>query len=125
MNDEFIPCATYFSAMDELICLTEDCSYRSDVADLYLDILYHPHEERIVGVKLKEAKFLLTAARRIVANIQQNPYTIFVSVAIVLEVARIAVISSTLKSTGETYNKLIPPDVRKILISPATFMLLK
>ena len=43
----------YDRYMDHLIYLKEDVSYRADRVDPALTLLWHPHEERLVGVKLK------------------------------------------------------------------------
>lgn len=50
---KFQPVATYFPAMDFAIYLKEDCSYREDRIDRGLTLLWHPYEERAVGVRLK------------------------------------------------------------------------
>ena len=50
---QFKPRATYYPAMDWLLVLFEDVPYRADslsVGDI--DILWHPHENKIVGVKI-------------------------------------------------------------------------
>src|ERR1700749_3569864 len=48
----FRPCATYFRAMDHLIYLGEDVSYRAKHIDSSLDVLLHPQEDRVIGVKV-------------------------------------------------------------------------
>ncbi len=55
---EFRPVAKYFAAMDCLIYLREDCSYRAVRLDQMRTVLLHPHEDRAVGVKLKGIKFV-------------------------------------------------------------------
>lgn len=48
----FTPSTQYYPAMDELIILTEDVSHRSQwCSDLPIEILWHPYEDRIVGMK--------------------------------------------------------------------------
>lgn len=49
---EIVPRAQYFRAMDCIIYLTEDCSYRARPIDDTLELLMHPQEERVVGIKL-------------------------------------------------------------------------
>lgn len=48
----FKPSARYYQAMDHLLYLNEDCSYRSQWIDPTLDVLLHPYEDRIVGAKI-------------------------------------------------------------------------
>lgn len=55
----FKPCGFYLEPMDELFILTEDCSYRADYKSDYIDLLWHPYEERLVGVKIKGFKTLV------------------------------------------------------------------
>ena len=50
---DFKPCARYYEAMDIILYLKEDVSYRADRVDSWLTLLWHPYEERAVGVKLK------------------------------------------------------------------------
>lgn len=47
------------SEMDQLVFLREDVSFRADRVDEYLTLLWHPYEERLVGLKLKgiQSKF--------------------------------------------------------------------
>lgn len=52
------PTTTYVKGMDCLLFLREDCSYRADRVDVYLTVLWHPHEQRLVGIKLKGCSFL-------------------------------------------------------------------
>lgn len=54
----FEPTAKYIPAMDCLIYLREDCSYRAVRLNTFQTILLHPHEDRPVGVKLKGMRFL-------------------------------------------------------------------
>jgi len=54
---EFRP-TRYFSAIDAMIYLREDVSYRAERVDPFLTVLWHPTEERLVGVKLKGFRFL-------------------------------------------------------------------
>jgi hypothetical protein len=55
---EFRPAARYIAAMDCLIYLREDCSYRAVRLNPYQTILLHPYEDRPVGIKLKGVTFL-------------------------------------------------------------------
>jgi hypothetical protein len=49
---KFKPCLHYDSIMDWTILLTEDCSYRSKYINDYMQELYHPYEDRLVGFKI-------------------------------------------------------------------------
>jgi hypothetical protein len=62
---EFKPSARYIAAMDCLIYLREDCSYRAVRLNPYQTILLHPYEDRPVGVKLKGMRFLQHRLRAI------------------------------------------------------------
>jgi hypothetical protein len=63
---EYSPVARYYTAMDHMLYLSEDCSYRADRVDPFLTVLWHPHEERIVGIKLKGVRFLFERVKAIV-----------------------------------------------------------
>lgn len=54
----FKPVARYYEAMDCVIYLLEDLAYSADRVDGFLTLLWHPHEERLIGVKLKGFRFL-------------------------------------------------------------------
>ncbi len=50
---EFKPFARYFPAIDAMLFVREDVSYRAEMIDeQYLTLLWHPWEPRLVGVKL-------------------------------------------------------------------------
>ncbi len=52
----FTPGVTYHCGMDWLLLLTEDVSYRADpLVPGVVDVLWHPHEDRIVGLKIWDA----------------------------------------------------------------------
>lgn len=52
-SNEFKPCVGYYSAMNLILYLNEDCSYRAQYVDSFLEVLWHPYEDKIVGIKLK------------------------------------------------------------------------
>jgi hypothetical protein len=54
----FEPVARYYGSMDFLLFLKEDVSYRADRVDPFLTVLWHPEEDRLVGVKLKGFRFI-------------------------------------------------------------------
>jgi hypothetical protein len=45
--------------------LNEDCSYRADRVDQFLTVLWHPHEDRLVGIKLKGFRFLFERIKNV------------------------------------------------------------
>lgn len=50
------PNVRYYTAMDMVLLLTEDVSYRARPYNRYVELLLHPEEERIVGIKVLHAK---------------------------------------------------------------------
>jgi hypothetical protein len=66
---EFAPfeaCASYIEPMDQITYLQEDESYRAYRVDQFLTILWHPHEERVIGIKIKGIRFLFESLRSII-----------------------------------------------------------
>ena len=55
---EFGVVSRYNLNMDFFLYLVEDCAYRADRVDGFLTVLWHPHEDRLVGLKLKGFRFL-------------------------------------------------------------------
>ncbi|MGA8991302.1 MAG: hypothetical protein WB500_13150 [Rhodoplanes sp.] len=66
---EFRPAAKYIPAMDCLIYLREDVSYRAVRLDPYRTVLLHPQEDRPVGVKLKGMRFVTEKARAVLRSV--------------------------------------------------------
>jgi hypothetical protein len=56
--EPFTPIATYYQTMDYLLYLKEDVSYRADRVDKLLTLLWHPHEENLVGIQLKGFRYV-------------------------------------------------------------------
>jgi hypothetical protein len=85
---KFIPCARYYETMDLLLYLEEDLSYRADRVDEFLTLLWHPQEDRAIGVKLKGFRFLFQRLKAALAaqNVQLGD-GVFVSLVAALEVA--------------------------------------
>jgi hypothetical protein len=52
-SNGFHPVARYYPAMDHLLYLKEDCTYRADRVDEWLTLLWHPYKWDLVGIKLK------------------------------------------------------------------------
>jgi len=69
LPDEFRPVAKYIPAMDCLIYLREDVSYRAIRLDQYRTVLLHPQEDRPVGVKLKGTRFVVEKARAVLKSV--------------------------------------------------------
>jgi len=67
--EAFEPCASYSEPMDQLIYLCEDVSYRADRVDQFLTILWHPHDERVIGIKLKGIRALFDGLQSIVSAV--------------------------------------------------------
>lgn len=67
--EEFQPVAKYVPAMDCLIYLREDVSYRAVRLDQYRTVLLHPQEDRAVGVKLKGMRFVTEKARAVLRSV--------------------------------------------------------
>jgi len=70
--EPFEPCATYSAPMDCIVYLREDESYRADRIDQFLTILWHPHEDRVIGIKLKGIRFLFESLRSIVQTVTRK-----------------------------------------------------
>ena len=61
----FSPHAKYHVGMDALYYLEEDCAYRAERIDQFLSILWHPHEARAVGIKLKGIRYYFTLLKEL------------------------------------------------------------
>lgn len=61
MVGEFKPCVRYYEAMDYLLLLEEDVAYVAEYKTQFLTLLWHPHEKRLVGVKIENYSFLKNA----------------------------------------------------------------
>lgn len=64
---EFQPCARYFAPLDCMIYLREDLPYRADRVDEFLTLLWHPQENRAIGVKIKGFRQIFATLRTVVA----------------------------------------------------------
>lgn len=51
------PVVCHHDSMDFILYLEDDLAYRADRVDSYLTVLWHPHDERIVGLKLKGFRY--------------------------------------------------------------------
>lgn len=59
----FEPRALYYETMDFLLYLEEDLPYRADRVDQFLTLLWHPHEDRAIGVKIKGIRVVFDRIR--------------------------------------------------------------
>lgn len=64
-NRVFSPKARYYPALDFLMYLNKDCSYRADRVDSWLTLLLDPQEDVLVGLRLKGFKFLFERLKAI------------------------------------------------------------
>jgi|HubBroStandDraft_1064217.scaffolds.fasta_scaffold00104_23 hypothetical protein len=98
----FEPCARYYDAMDFLLYLQEDLSYRADRVDHYLTLLWHPLEDRAIGVKLKGFRYLFQRIQAIVGTHEINILeTDFVPLVSALEVAMTAGLGAATMAVAE------------------------
>jgi len=65
----FEACASYSAPMDCIIYLREDEPARADRIDQFLTILWHPHEDRVIGIKLKGIRFLFEILQSAVKSV--------------------------------------------------------
>jgi hypothetical protein len=64
-NTPFAAGARYYDPMDYILYIEEDTSYRADRVDRFLTLLWHPYEDRAIGVKLKGFRFIFERMREI------------------------------------------------------------
>ena len=83
----FGPVARYDKSMDFLLYINEDCAYRADRVDAFLTVLWHPDDERLVGLKLKGFKFLFQQLKAI--SDSQIKESDFLPLVKVLEIAMV------------------------------------
>jgi hypothetical protein len=97
----FAPCARYYDTMDLLLYLEEDLSYRADRVDQFLTLLWHPQDDRAIGVKLKGFRFLFQRLKAALAaqNIELGE-RFFMSLVVALEIAMTS-LGSTLVAEAE------------------------
>ncbi len=71
---EFRPMARYFGPIDAMIYVRDDVSYRADRVDPFLTVLWHPTEDRLVGVKLKGFRFLFERLSAVAPEVSTNDF---------------------------------------------------
>ena len=89
---EFQPMARYFSAMDFLLYVKEDCNYVEDRVDRRLTLLWHPVEKRAIGVRIKGYRAVYQSVLRILKahDATFDSEKAFVSLMSSLEVAMLS-----------------------------------
>jgi len=83
--------------MDMMLYVSEDCSYRASRVDMFLTILLHPHEDRVVGIKLKGVRFLFERVKAILKLSDSD----FLPLVAVLEVALTAALTASMTDASD------------------------
>lgn len=98
----FTPSARYYGPMDYILYLEEDTAHRADRVDRFLTLLWHPYEERAIGVKLKGFRFIFERMRQIL-EAQGTPVgdNAFVPLITAFEVAATAGLGATLMASAD------------------------
>lgn len=110
---EFRAAAKYFAAMDCLIYLREDCSYRAIRLDQMRTVLLHPYEDRAVGVKLKGIRFVKHKFDAIMRSLKISPE----------DLPLIALWETALTTDGEAATEKADIDRRKMYAERAQELL--
>jgi hypothetical protein len=97
-DTSFSPVARYYPGMDFLLYLNEDCSYRADRIDPFLTVLWHPYEDRLVGVKLKGFRFLFERIKSVLDLKEDH----FVLVVKAIEIALVGGVAEAMMQKQET-----------------------
>lgn len=77
-NGVFVATSRYYPAVDFLLYLREDVSYRADRVDEALTVLWHPYEDRLVGLKLKGFRVLLREVKHAL-DLEEGEYVSLVT----------------------------------------------
>lgn len=106
-GNPFVPVARYYPAMDFLLYLNADCAYRADRVDTFLTLLWHPLEDRLVGLKLKGFRFLFNQVKAISGLEEADflPVVKLLETALVGGVAEAAMTRIEQKRVEEQYAK--------------------
>lgn len=117
-SEEFQPVATYFPAMDFVLYLREDCAFREDRIDRTLTLLWHPQEERAVGVRLKGFRALYEFLRAHVPHLEEK--LSFVKLIAALEVGMRSGGGDALMKDAEAKRRREAYEKAKELLADAT-----
>jgi hypothetical protein len=111
---EFVPAARYYAPMDSVVYLKEDVSYRADRIDAFLTLLWHPHEDRAVGLKIKGFRFLFDRWQAIAAAGGKTiPNHMFVSLLEAVELAISVELGAVLTDEAEKDRKMAASERQK------------
>jgi hypothetical protein len=118
----FQACARYYEPMDFVLYLREDLPYRADRVDSFLTLLWHPSEDRAIGIKLKGFRYLF---QRLQAIFRAQGVTItdneFLPLVSAVEVATVAGLGASM-TVGEERKRLTKSyATAKTLVKSARF----
>lgn len=118
----FEPRALYYETMDFLLYLQEDLPYRADRIDPFLTLLWHPNEDRAIGVKIKGFRSLFERMGAIMKtrnmDIAESRFLPFVSA---IEVAFTAGLGSVVTLDAERRRIEEGYDTARTLVSAVEF----
>jgi len=98
----FVSGARYYEPMDYLLYLEADTAHRADRVDQFLTLLWHPYEDRAIGVKLKGFRFIFDRMREIFqAQGIIVPENHFMPLITAFEVAVTAGLGAAMMATAE------------------------
>ncbi|HEY3797753.1 MAG TPA: hypothetical protein VGL58_05320 [Caulobacteraceae bacterium] len=66
--NSFQKATSYFAAMDSLIYLKQNVSYRAVRLSPFVTVLLHPKDDRAIGIKIKGMRHLMERARATLAS---------------------------------------------------------
>lgn len=107
----FEPRALYYETMDFLLYLQEDLPYRADRVDQFLTLLWHPHEDRAIGVKIKGIRVVFDRIRAFLKtknmDISESRFMPFVSaieMALTMGLGPVITLDAERKRLEESYD---------------------
>lgn len=98
---QFEPIARYYGDMDFVLYLNSDVSYRAERVDVFLTVLWHPTEHKLVGIKLKGFKFIFERLK----NILQMKDDEFIPLVKALEIALVGGLAENMMASIEDEKK--------------------
>lgn len=114
--------AFYYEAMDFVIYLEEDLPYRADRVDDFLTLLWHPSEDRAIGVKLKGFRFIFERIRQILrAGGRELSSEEFLPLIAAVEVAMTAGAGATMTASAEQRRSIERYEAARALVQTITF----
>lgn len=98
----FEPSAQYYAPLDCVIFLQEDLPYRADRVDEFITILWHPTDDRTIGLKIKGFRFLFKMVQDILASAEcEVPEAMFLPLMSAIQAA-MSLRSASLMHAAET-----------------------